>query len=145
MKNISIIGSCNTRNLFNYDILSKNYDIKFYAFQINMWDMFSPSINLPQDIINKIPVENFYRRMINVDINKTALNDIANSESEIILFDFYSIIRPYLLIEYNNNSAYMNNLLAYKINYTINNWDYKELKSTYLDPNTLDADKVKTD
>ncbi len=120
MKTISIVGSCNSRELFNYDFMKKEFQIDFYAFQTNIWDMFSQSLNITQDFINQIPMEQFFRRMFDLDVNKRVPDRLKEKNSEYLIIDFFIMTREILKITYNGNSVYINHVSYQKIHDYIN-------------------------
>ena len=110
-KNISIIGSCISRDIFNDKRLVNSFEVKFYSFQTNIWDMFSDGLNVSSLCIGKIPIENFVRRMIDYDLNKdSAINDLVNAGSEYLLIDMFALFKPCLKITQNNKTVYLKNV-----------------------------------
>ena len=110
MKKIAIIGSCVSRNLFNDERLVKEYEVGFYSFQTNIWDMFSKGLDISTLLINQFPTENFNRRMINYDLNKkTAIDALLNSDCEYVMIDMFNLFKPCLKVTLQNKSIYLKN------------------------------------
>ncbi len=134
-KKVAIIGSCNTRELFNYDILKNNFDIVYYGFQVCMYDLFSEPINLPDDIIQNIPIENFNRRMLDEDANKKVIKATLDANADILILDFYSLIRDPIKITYNGKSCYVSNT---RFNEIIKNLQSKNISCKLIPFNKID-------
>lgn len=115
MKTVSILGSCVSRHLFNYGELKNNYQVNFYAFQSNMWDLFSHGVNLNMDIINSIPTENFHRRMFDLDANKKIISELEKANSDYLVIDLYTLAVNCLKLTYHNQTVYVNNNAQYNI------------------------------
>lgn len=109
MKKIAIIGSCVTRDLFNDVRLKKICEVEFYAFQNNIWDLFNNSLNIPYSLINSIPLENFTRRMVNYDLNKTVISELESKQTDYLIIDMFVIWRECLKIEYEDKIIYFKN------------------------------------
>ena len=75
MKKFAIIGSCVSRDIFNDVRMQGLCEVDFYSFQNNVWDMVNEPLNVPAKIINSLPFENFIRRMVDYDLNKTAIKN----------------------------------------------------------------------
>lgn len=91
MKEISIIGSCCTRDLFEFDVLKSEFAVKDYIFQIASYDMFTAPINVPVNKVNTLPIANFIRRCCGYDLNKTAIDVLNEHKTEYIAVDLYTI------------------------------------------------------
>ncbi len=112
MKSFSIIGSCVSRELFNDVRLINECKIDCYAFQNTVWDMFGDSLNVPSEIINSIPVENFTRRIVDYDLNKTAIRDLERAKSEYIVIDLFPIYMDAVKVTFNKKTAYLRSVKA---------------------------------
>ena len=110
MKTISILGACVSRELFNDIRLVDEFKINTYAFQTNLWDMLSPSLEMDEDIINRIPIENFTRRNIGYDINKNILQELIVKKSDYIIIDLYNLCNVCLKISTPHKTVYMKTL-----------------------------------
>ena len=106
MKKVAIIGSCVSRDLFNDTRLKKNYKVEFYAFQNNIWDLFNKSLNIPKVFIDSIPRENFTRRMIDYDLNKTTIPTLESKPCDYLVIDMFVIWRECLRIKSKDATIY---------------------------------------
>ena len=142
MKTVSIIGSCNSRELFNYEILKNEFQIDFYAFQTNLWDLFSEPLNVDMSFINQIPMEQFYRRMFDLDVNKKIISRLEEKQSEYLVIDFYIMTRDMLRISKGNDSVYINNVSYQRIHNFINSQRKMELSSRIVPLDEIDQSIV---
>jgi hypothetical protein len=88
MKSISIIGSCVTRDAFEY--IKNVAKIDTYIARSSIISLVSekPEFEIPQEYFEIEGLGNFERRMIEYDINKTGLEKLLKSETEYLFFDF---------------------------------------------------------
>ena len=142
MKTVSIIGSCNSRELFNYYILKNEFQIDFYAFQTNLWDMFSSPLDVDMSFINQIPMEQFYRRMFDLDVNKKIINQLKEKKSEYFVVDFYILSQDTLRITKNNRSVFINNVSYNRIHNYITNRRDSNISSRIIRIKDIDRDII---
>lgn len=109
MKKIAIIGSCVSRDIFNDSRLKKLCEVDFYAFQNNIWDLFNKSLEIPKSFVDSIPLENFTRRMIDYDLNKTAIPTLQNKPCDFLMIDMFVIWRECLRIKSKDSTIYFKN------------------------------------
>ena len=107
--NIGIIGSCVSRDLFNDPRLKDLCKVVFYAFQNNIWDMGGESLNIPKAVVDRIPLENFTRRMVDYDLNKSALKNLFDQQVDFVMIDMFVIWRECLKITCKNKVVYLKN------------------------------------
>lgn len=143
MKNISNIGSCVTRDILNFEPIKKEFNVNFYAFQVNVWDMFSPGIELEQEIINNIPIANFYRKMLDLDVNKKIIPELSKVRSEYIIIDLYVLCKEFLEVSYKNKSVFINNNACTDIYNYFQNKQELGVQVSLHTVNDLDDDLVK--
>lgn len=141
MKTISILGACVSRELFNDIRLVDEFKINTYAFQTNLWDMLSPSLEMGEDIINKIPIENFTRRNIGYDINKNIIQELIDKKSDYIIIDLYNLCNVCLKISDGNKAVYMktlkteaifSSLKAMNLNYSLELLNFNEIDENVI-------------
>lgn len=116
-KHISIIGTCCSREIFNNSILQSIFDIDLYVFKNNPFsfcDSPESGLNLPKEIINKLPAEEFIKRNIEYDINKSAIKELLSKNSEYVIVDLYSFCDPIYKVSYNDKATFI----------STNNFDY---------------------
>lgn len=106
---LSILGCCCSRNMFNYSTLKDIFKVDCYAFQVLPWACFQPKLNIEESKINKIDEPNFTKRMLHYEINKCALDKIAEARSEYILIDLLTSTFDTLQIFYNGITSYIRN------------------------------------
>ena len=135
MKKIAIIGSCVTRDLFNDIRLKKTCEVEFYAFQNNIWDLFNESLEISPFLINTIPLENFTRRMVDYDLNKTAITALESKQTDYLIIDMFVIWRECLKIISGKKTIYFKNNRAALIEKYLNNMklDLKTQMINYQD------------
>ncbi len=140
MKSIAIIGSCVSRDLFNETRIKNKFEVNYYSFQSNIWDMFSNSLDAPKEAIDSLPLENFTRRMVYYDINKTAIPALADAKCEYIMLDLFVIWREcYRLISNgktiyfkNNRGKYISDFLASKLGYDVKMLKFEEIDESLI-------------
>lgn len=106
MKKVAIIGSCVSRDIFNDTRLNKIFQVDFYAFQNNIWDLFNKSLDVPKVCIDAIPLENFTRRMIDYDLNKTTIPTLETKPCDFLMIDMFVIWRECLRIKSKDATIY---------------------------------------
>lgn len=109
MKSISILGSCVSRNLFNYKELSDKYNVAFYAFQTNTWNMFEEGLDVDDSIINAIQIENFLRRMFDLDVNKKIISELKRVHSDYLVIDLFTTGCNCLKLTKGKKTVFINN------------------------------------
>ena len=107
MDTVAIIGSCVSRELFNDTRTLEMFRVGIYAFQVNIWDLCSESLELPDDFISSIPVENFTRRMIKYDLNKTVLKEIKDMQPNYLVIDLFNICNDAIRIQKEGKSVFL--------------------------------------
>lgn len=143
MKEISIIGSCCTRDLFEFDVLKSDFAVKDYIFQVAVYDMFAAPINAPVNKINTLPLANFLRRCCGYDLNKTAIDTLLEHKTEYIAVDLYTIGNTALRLTDRNsgNTVYLGGHYVYDIYSSIQKWN--TVKAELVTVTELDSELLK--
>ena len=142
MKTVSIIGSCNSRELFNYDFIKKEFQIDLYAFQTNLWDMFSAPLGLDEKIIYQAPMEQFLRRMLDWDINKRIISNLLEKKSEYLVIDFFIMTKNVLKIKKDDRCVYINHVSGRKVYDYINTLNIEGLSAEVRPLKSIDENII---
>ncbi len=117
-KNVSILGSCVSREMFNTSILSKVFKVDCYAFKNCVWDLFGESFDIPPEAFDKIEIPAFAARMLTYCLNKTTIAELEKFKSEYLLIDLLNIRHNVTKLTYNGKTVYIqdndNNYPTYK-------------------------------
>lgn len=85
--NVSIWGSCISRDIFNFDF-EKLFQVKTYInFNSIISQMSEPYFQTPQNIEHK---SRWFSKIIATDVNKNAIDLIQSDESDYIILDLVS-------------------------------------------------------
>ncbi|MDD3054796.1 MAG: DUF6270 domain-containing protein [Aliarcobacter sp.] len=119
-----ILGSCVSRDIFNFKEESKNFSLyRYYArtsiASISNFNKFESKINL--NLIDS----KFQREMVEKDLNKTFLEDISDDNYDLLLIDF--INERFNLCIYNDSICTVSNELL-KSDFNVNNSKYQIVK-----------------
>lgn len=106
MKKVAIIGSCVSRDIFNDVRMQGLCEVDFYSFQNNVWDMVNEPLNVPATIINSLPFENFIRRMVDYDLNKTAIKILEEKKDDYLVIDLYAMRQSVVKVFNEEKEAY---------------------------------------
>lgn len=79
MKQVDIIGTCLTRELFNY---TKEYEVKTYLMQQSIYTINSNPYPIKQEDIELTDNFKFKVRMVYYDFNKIAFQKLSENPSE---------------------------------------------------------------
>lgn len=104
---VNIVGSCCSRNLFNYPHLSAMYDVKEYVFQVAIWEMFQESLDIDIEIIRKIAPNNFQARLLDYGLNKTLERALINKKSDYLLIDTQCFVSPVYKVTYQGKECFI--------------------------------------
>lgn len=96
MKQVDIIGTCLTRELFNY---TKEYEVKTYLMQQSIYTINSNPYPLKQEEIELTDNFKFKIRMVYYDFNKIAFQKLGENPSEYLIVDLADQIRNLVLLD----------------------------------------------
>ena len=90
MKNVDIIGTCYTRELFN---TTNEYTVNTYLMQQSIFTMFSKPLIIDSNDIRSHDNYNFKNRMIYYEFNKLGLLKLIENPSEYLVIDLVDGVR----------------------------------------------------
>lgn len=96
MKEIDIIGTCLTRELFNY---TKEYKVKTYIMQQSIYTINSNPYPIKQEDIELTDNFKFKVRMVYYDFNKIAFQQLSVNPSEYLIVDLADQIRNLVILD----------------------------------------------
>ena len=105
MKQIAVIGACCSRDVFNRNFISNykdEFNLLYYSFQTSMISIMSSPVpyNRKQLNFKGERYSEWYRNILERELNKSFLNDLYSLQPENLLIDFYSdVIMGVLEIE----------------------------------------------
>lgn len=126
MKQVDIIGTCFSRELFNY---TNEYKVKTYIMQQSIYTLNSNPYKIDVNQINITDNYPFKVRMIYYDFNKIAFDKIQENPSEYLIVDLADQTRDIVILdEYDNvrltaTSAILETLNNLNIKYHLFNID----------------------
>ena len=100
MKNIDIIGTCFSRELFNQ---TNQYKVNTYLMQQSIYTLNSNPYNISIEEISTKDNYMFKNRMIYYDFNKIAFNKLSQNPSEYLLIDLTDQIRDIIILSQYEN------------------------------------------
>lgn len=109
MKTVSIIGSICSKALFECAPLKDEFDIKYYAYQNNIWSWFDESLNLSEDAIDKLEIDASSKEIIHSELNRNAQNELKAANSDYLMIDLLALSLPLYEISYKNRTTYVQN------------------------------------
>lgn len=124
IKQVDIIGTCLTRELFNY---TREYKVNTYIMQQSIYTINAKPYNIDLQEIELTDNFNFKRRMVYYDFNKLAFTKIKENPQEYLIIDLADQSRDIVLLEdYPNTSltktsAILEMLNKLKLKYLIKN------------------------
>lgn len=134
MKTVNLVGCSCSKTLFSYAPLKSSFSINQCGFQSNLWNMFDEPLNIPTEIIDKLNLSEFKKKMVQYELNKTALKDFEENPADFFVIDLMAISFPLYKVEYNGKTTYTQNkniintvLPALKFNSSIENLTYTEI------------------
>ena len=96
MKQVDIIGTCLTRELFNY---TKDYEVKTYLMQQSIYTINSNPYPIKQEDIELTDNYKFKIRMVYYDFNKIAFHKLSENPSEYLIVDMADQIRNMIILD----------------------------------------------
>lgn len=82
---VNILGSCYSRELFNY---SQDHDVCCYVLQQSLFSMFSQPLPIALENARSVDNTNFTRRMMYYEFNKLGLKKILEEDADFLIVDF---------------------------------------------------------
>ena len=82
---VNILGSCYTRELFNY---SSDYEVNCYVLQQSIFTMFEPPFKIEPEDAKSVDKTSFTDRMMFYEFNKLGLPKIVEAEGDCLIIDF---------------------------------------------------------
>lgn len=96
MKKVDIIGTCLTRELFNY---TNEYEVKTYLMQQSIYTLDSNPFPIEQNDIELTDNYQFKVRMLYYEFNKIAFQKLTENPSEYLIVDFADQIRDFVVLD----------------------------------------------
>lgn len=104
--------------------------------------MFGTPLNVEPSFINHIPVEQFTRRMFDLDVNKKTIPRLNECRSEYLILDFFSMTRDLLKITKGSLTAYVNNNSYTRIHTYINSLNDPNFRSEIVTMDQISRDII---
>ncbi len=142
-KNVSIIGTCVTRELFNDPRLKDAFTVDVYGFKVCPFSLFDDPVNLPREQIFNSPVAESQAVNFDYNVNKTLISKIEEKKSDYLFVDLFSIANdPIFEIEYEGAKTVVQldwfSLVFEKINKYLSG-SGSAIKATRLSVDSLDV------
>ena len=105
-KQVTVMGSCVTRELFNDERLEDIFDVKLYAFKICPWALFEEGLGIPTNLIKEAPIEEFLTRNIDYEFNKNLIEKFKQTPTDYFVFDFFPFIDTFYNVTYEGKTIH---------------------------------------
>lgn len=109
MKTINIIGSCCSKNIFNFAPIKKEFIVKKFAFQNNIWSCFDEPLGIADEAIAKLDLAPINKNIIRYELNKVTIPEFESEKSDIFMIDMMMLSFPVYKVTYNSISTYTQN------------------------------------
>ena len=129
-KKISIIGTCISRELFNNPVLTDNFSVDCYAFQVCPWALFQDGLKVSKEVVYKAGIEEFTQRICWYELDKTAISEIEKHNSEYLIIDLHAMVGKAVEVTYNGKTIHTQSSFPVLEKYlsNIENYKIEELK-----------------
>lgn len=134
-KEVTVIGCCMGRNIFNCPQLINSFHVNNFLFQIPPWSCFDEPLDIPQDELKRVSRTNFEAKVLDYNLNKNALSSVNAQETDYLVIDLVACSFVMYEIRFRDRVLYtrigfgdkpLNRMMEYEF-FKKNNFSYRKI------------------